>query len=52
MVKQYIITEVLEEHIVSQNTFDDAVQVTVTQLKASFIESVPTGTSNSSIDLN
>lgn len=50
--KFYIVTEVVNETIVSQNTFDDAVELTVYKIHAKFIESIPTGTSNMSMDFS
>ena len=47
----YIIVDALEEKVVSQHTFDEAVQVTVTQVKCSYMQSYPTGEANLAMDL-
>lgn len=50
--KFYIVTEVLSEEIVSQNVFDEAIELTIIKIAAKFIESVPTGSGNMSIDFS
>jgi hypothetical protein len=48
----YIVCDSLEEKVVSQNTFDGSVELTVTQICASFMESIPTGEGNMAMNFN
>lgn len=47
----YIVVQALEEKVVQQQVFDEAVEIQVTQIKGSFMLSQPTGEANLSMDL-
>ena len=42
----------MSDEICSQNTFDDAVELTVYKIHAKYIESIPTGQGNMSMDFS
>jgi hypothetical protein len=42
----YVITRATAEQVVSQTVFDSTVELTVTQISGTFVESKPTGDSN------